>query len=216
MKLSLAGGKKPKPEMYTQLLKVLEERPERHLVQTLMLRSLNQAVYSPKLSGHFGLAYKLYTHFTSPIRRYPDLVVHRGIKHFLAEKSLKGFPYDKARLERLGEHCSLTERRADEATRDAIFALKCEFMLDKIGKEFTGTISGVAGFGFFVELDDVFVDGLVHISSLDGDYYHFDPVRHTLSGERTGQVFQLGGRVNVRVEAVSLDDKKIDFEWLGR
>lgn len=214
MGLSLAGGKKPKPEMYTELLRQLEERPEQHLVQTLLLRSLNQAVYSPKMSGHFGLAYQLYTHFTSPIRRYPDLVVHRGIKHFLKHKSLKGFPYDKARLERLGEHCSLTERRADEATRDAIFALKCEFMMDKIGREFMGTISGVAGFGFFVELDDVYVDGLVHISSLDGDYYHYDPIRHTLSGERTGQVFQLGGRVKVRVEQVNLDDKKIDFEWI--
>jgi ribonuclease R len=209
--LGLPGGDKPDAQDYAALMERIKGRPDEHLIQTVMLRSLSQAVYSPNNVGHFGLAYGAYTHFTSPIRRYPDLIVHRAIKHLLEGGKADDFHYALQRLQGMGEHCSATERRADEATRDAEAWLKCEYMQDKLGAVFDGTISGVSSFGFFAELDEVYVDGLVHITALDNDYYHFDPVGHRLTGERTGTVYRLGDRVRVQVAAVNLDERKIDF-----
>jgi ribonuclease R len=210
--LELGGGKRPEPRHYAQLLEEIGGRPDAHLLQTVLLRSLSQAVYQPKNTGHFGLGYKAYTHFTSPIRRYPDLLVHRAIRHLLYAKGVEALPHTPEELPLLGEHCSMTERRADEATWDAVEWLKCEFMLDKVGQVFDGIISGVTGFGLFVELNDIYVQGLVHITSLEDDYYHFDPVRHRLRGERTGRSFQLGDPLKVQVARVDLDERKLDFE----
>jgi ribonuclease R len=209
--LGLPGGEKPEAKDYAALMGQIKGRPDEHLIQTVMLRSLAQAIYSPGNLGHFGLAYSAYTHFTSPIRRFPDLVVHRAIKHLLAGGGAVDFLYSQPRLQSMGEHCSATERRADEATRDAEAWLKCEYMQDKLGQELDGTISGVSSFGFFAQLDGVHVDGLVHITTLDNDYYHFDPIGHRLTGERTGTVYRLGDRVRVQVAAVNLDERKIDF-----
>ncbi len=189
----------------------IKGRPDEHLIQTVMLRSLSQAQYSPANVGHFGLAFPAYTHFTSPIRRYPDLIVHRAIKYLNGGGKAEDFAYSRPKLQAVGEHCSATERRSDDATRDAEAWLKCEYMQDKIGERFEGTISGVSSFGFFAELDGVYVEGLVHITSLDNDYYHFDPIGHRLTGERTGTVYRLGDRVDLQVAAVNLDERKIDF-----
>jgi len=209
--LSLPGGEKPTAKDYADLLDAVKERPDRHLIETVLLRSMQQAMYSSDNVGHFGLAYPAYTHFTSPIRRYPDLIVHRAIKHLLGGGTAADFDYSKPELQGIGEHCSGTERRADEATRDAESWLKCEYMEDKIGEEFEGTITSVNSFGVFVELDEIYVDGLVHITALDNDFYHFDPVGHRLTGERAGMVYRLGDRVRVKLAAVSLDERKIDF-----
>ncbi|MEW8508285.1 MAG: ribonuclease R [Candidatus Thiodiazotropha sp.] len=209
--LSLPGGKKPEASDYAILLEQIKQRPDRHLIQTVLLRSLSQALYSSDNVGHFGLSYTAYTHFTSPIRRYPDLIVHRAIKHALNRGSADDFDYTKAELQALGEHCSSTERKADEATRDALDWLKCEYMQDKVGETFNGIITSVNSFGVFVELDEIYVDGLVHISALDNDYYHYDPVGHRLTGERTGRVLRLGDPLTIVVAKVNLDDRKIDF-----
>jgi ribonuclease R len=210
--LGLGGGEKPSPLDYTRLLERVRDRPDAHLIQTVMLRSLAQAIYTSGNVGHFGLALDAYAHFTSPIRRYPDLQVHRAIRHALNGGKPADFPSTHADLVGLGEHCSMTERRADEAVRDAVEWLKCEFMLDKVGQVFDGIITGVAGFGLFVELRGVFVEGLAHVTSLRNDYYQFDPVGHRLHGERSGQVYRLGDRLTVRVVRVDLDERKIDFE----
>ena len=210
--LGLGGGDKPSPLDYTRLLAQVRDRPDAHLIQTVMLRSLAQAVYSPGNLGHFGLALDAYAHFTSPIRRYPDLQVHRAIRHALNGGKPADFLSTHVELVGLGEHCSMTERRADEAVRDAVEWLKCEFMLDKVGQVFDGIITGVTGFGLFVELRGVFVEGLVHVTSLRNDYYQFDPVGHRLHGERSGQVYRLGDSLTVRVVRVDLDERKIDFE----
>jgi ribonuclease R len=209
--LALPGGNKPTAQDYATLLASVKGRADAHLIQTVLLRSMQQAMYSSDNAGHFGLAYDAYTHFTSPIRRYPDLIVHRVIKHILAGGTAANLDYSKAELQQIGEVCSGTERRADDATRDAESWLKCEYMRDKLGDEFQGTITSVQGFGLFVELDEIYIDGLVHITALDNDYYHFDPVGHRLSGERTGQVYRLGDRLRVKVAAVNLDERKIDF-----
>jgi len=166
-------------------------------------------MYSPDNIGHFALGYPNYTHFTSPIRRYPDLVVHRSIKDILAGRT-STISTDQAM--ELGRHCSLTERRADEATREVVRWLKCEYMMDHVGAEFDGIISGVTEFGVFVELTELYVDGLVHITALGNDYFHFDPKQHRLLGDRTRVSFRLGDKLRVRVARVSLDDMKIDFE----
>lgn len=210
--LGLGGSDKPAPLDYCRLLEQVRDRPDAHLIQTVMLRSLAQAVYSPANAGHFGLALEAYAHFTSPIRRYPDLQVHRAIRHVLQGGKAADFTYSLADLAGLGEHCSMTERRADEAVRDALEWLKCEFMQDKVGQTFDGIITGVTGFGLFVELRGVFVEGLIHVTSLRNDYYQFDPVGHRLHGERSGQVYRLGDSVRVRVARVDLDERKIDFE----
>ena len=211
LSLSLPGGKQPTTRDYAALLDSVRMRPDRHLIQTVLLRSMQQAMYSSENMGHFGLAYPAYTHFTSPIRRYPDLIVHRAIKHLLAGGNAADFDYAKPDLQRIGEHCSGTERRADEATRDVESWLKCEYMQDQVGAEFDGTITSVNSFGVFVELDRIYVDGLVHITALDNDFYHFDPIGHRLTGERTGTVYRLGDRMRVRLAAVNLDERKIDF-----
>src|SRR5690606_17220160 len=228
--LSLQRGKSkdgPSPKDYQRLLESIRERPDYHLIQTVMLRSLSQAVYSAENAGHFGLNYEAYTHFTSPIRRYPDLLVHRAIRSVIRSKRetkhveragaaimprARIYPYDEAALEKLGEQCSMTERRADEATRDVVNWLKCECMQDRVGETFEGVITAVTGFGIFVELRDIYVDGLVHVTALPADYYHFDPVHHRLSGERSGRSFRLGDSVEVKVMRVDLDERKIDFE----
>ena len=213
--LTLGGGEKPAPGDYAELLASIQERPDMHLIQTVLLRSLQQAVYTPDNNGHFGLAHEAYAHFTSPIRRYPDLLVHRGIRHIVRGGNADSFYYTENTMRSLGEHCSQTERRADEATRDAVDWLKCEFMMDKVGEVFEGTITSVTGFGLFVELDKIYVEGLIHVTSLDHDYYHFDAAHHRLVGERTGQVFRLGDHIVVSVANVNLEDKKIDFDLVS-
>jgi len=212
--LHLGGGANPTPLDYMHLLESVKERKDAHLIQTVLLRSMSQAVYSPDMKGHFGLALDAYAHFTSPIRRYPDLLVHRAIRHALADKKPDTFHYAHADMVLLGEHCSANERRADEATRDVTNWLKCEYMMDKIGLDYDGIISAVTGFGFFVELQAIYVEGLVHIASLHQDYFSFDATSHQLNGERTGQRFRLGDAVRVKVVRVNLDDKKIDFELI--
>ncbi len=204
--LQLGGGDDPKAGDYAQLLNRIKGRPDAQMLQTVLLRSLQQAVYSPENLGHFGLAYESYTHFTSPIRRYPDLLIHRAIKAVLAKQRYT--PGDWAEL---GGHCSMTERRADDATRDVVSWLKCFYMRDRIGEHFEGTITGVTGFGIFVALDEVYVEGLVHISELGRDYFHFDPARHQLMGERTRRRFRLSDRVAVKLVRVDLEQMKIDF-----
>ena len=210
--LSLGGGAKPTPLDYMHLIESIKDRPDAHLIQTVLLRSMSQAVYSPELKGHFGLALEAYAHFTSPIRRYPDLLVHRAIRHCLQGKLVESFFYGLPDMVVLGEQCSANERRADEATRDVVSWLKCEYMMDKVGEEFPGIISAVTSFGFFVELDEIYVEGLVHISNLAQDYFHFDATSHQLRGERTGVNYRLGDSVIVRVARVDLDEKKMDFE----
>jgi len=204
--LNLTGGDEPHARDYAKLLLRVKDRPDAQLLQTVMLRSLQQAVYSPDNVGHFGLAYESYTHFTSPIRRYPDLLVHRAIKAVLAGKR-----YEPGNWHELGAHCSMTERRADEATRDVAAWLKCYYMQDRVGESFEGSISAVTAFGVFVALDDIYIEGLVHISDLGRDYYHFDAGKRQLMGERTKQRYRLGDRLRVKVARVDLDTTKIDF-----
>lgn len=206
---------KPSSHEFNRVLGAARGRPDEHLAQTVLLRSLQQAVYSPNNIGHFGLAHENYTHYTSPIRRYPDLIVHRAIRHVLRAGKPEGFPYSHEDMVIIGEHSSNCERRADEASRDAMDWLKCEFMLDKVGEEFDGVVTSVTGFGLFVELKDVYVEGLVHVTSLDKDFYQFDPVGHRMVGERSGKVFRLGDSIRVQVARVDLDDRKIDLVLPG-
>ena len=210
IKFGKGKGKKTAQD-YAKLIEAVKDRPDFHLIQTILLRSLSQAVYSPENEGHFGLSLESYAHFTSPIRRYPDLLVHRAIRHIVRDNNAKSFFYRHSDMVTLGEHCSANERRADEATRDAMSALKCEYMMDKVGSTFEGLISSVTSFGIFVELQDIYVEGLVHITGLPKDYYQFEPVNHRLRGERGGLVFQLGDAITVDVAGVNLDERKIDF-----
>jgi ribonuclease R len=228
--LDLAGGEKPTPLHYQQLLQQIVERDDAHVIQVMLLRSLSQAVYQPENGGHFGLHYAAYAHFTSPIRRYPDLLVHRGIRHLVRSTGeAKGvlrvegaepipvkriFPYDIAAMVVHGEHCSMSERRADDATREVQSWLKCEYLQEHVGDEFDGVIAAVTGFGLFVELTDIYIEGLVHVTALPGDYYNFDAAHQRLTGERSGRSFQLGGKVRVQVARVDLDDRKIDLELI--
>ncbi|WP_109432996.1 ribonuclease R [Aggregatibacter segnis] len=221
--LSLSGGNKPTPMDYAQLLEQIKQRPDHELIQTMLLRSMSQAVYNANNIGHFGLALEEYAHFTSPIRRYPDLTLHRSIKYLLAKKKgskrkttdTGGYHYQLEEIDVFGAHCSSTERRADDATREVADWLKCEYMQDHVGEEFDGVISSVTGFGFFVRLNDLFIDGLVHISGLANDYYLFDMPKQRLIGENSGMIFRLGDAVKVRVEAVSLEQKQIDFSLIS-
>lgn len=215
LSLTLAGGEKPTPKHYRSLLTRTAGRPDAPVIQSMVLRSLAQAVYSPGNIGHFGLALEHYAHFTSPIRRYADLVLHRCIKRILKGKRRAPYPYDHERLVSLGEHVSVTERRADDATREVISWLKCEYMQDKLGRTYTGTITGVSAFGIFVQLDQLLVEGLVHVSMLGKDYFHFDPRRQVLEGESSGRQFRYGDSLNVLVKRVNLDDRKIDFQIAG-
>ncbi|MDX8379723.1 MAG: ribonuclease R [Gallionella sp.] len=205
--LGLTGDDEPRASDYSKLLKRIKGRPDAALLQTVMLRSLRQAKYEPENVGHFGLGYEAYAHFTSPIRRYPDLLVHRAIKAVLQGKQYK----PALKWTELGVNCSMTERRADDATRDVEAWLKCFYMRDHLGGVYTGTVSSVTSFGMFVSLDDLYVDGLVHISELGKDYFHFDAAKHHLLGERTGKRYRLGDRVQVRVVKVDMESTKIDF-----
>ena len=204
--LNLGGGDKPRPKDYSELLAKIRQRPDFTLLQTILLRSLKQAVYSPDNAGHFGLAFEAYVHFTSPIRRYPDLLVHRAIKACIANRK-----YDGIDWEDLGRHCSETERRADDASRDVENWLKCHYMQDRVGEVFEGRVTGVTGFGIFVTLDEYFVDGLVHISELGRDYFQFDQARHVLLGERTGKRYRLADRMKVKLVRVDLETRKMDL-----
>jgi ribonuclease R len=211
--LKLPGSKQPAPRDYAKVLQQIEGRPDYHLIQTVLLRSMAQAVYSPDAEvGHFGLALEDYAHFTSPIRRYPDLLVHRAIRHVLNGGTADNFGYGVGEMLALGEHCSMCERRADDATRDAVDWLKCEYMQDKLGEEYEGIVSAVTSFGLFVELKDIYVEGLLHITALPHDFYHFDPIGHRLKGKRDGRQYRLGDQVTVLVARVDLDERKIDFE----
>jgi ribonuclease R len=239
--LFLGGGDSPSASDYAALMEKVKGRPDAQLLQTMLLRSMQQAVYSPDNIGHFGLSYEAYAHFTSPIRRYPDLLTHRAIKAVLQGKvyepkginlsllnttisnaARKQQVADKAAGKKkpekdltiwdaLGTHCSANERRADEASRDVEAWLKCYFIKNKLGEEFTGTITGVTQFGIFVQLDDIFIEGLVHITELGADYFQFDEARHELRGERTGKRYQLTDKVKVQVSRVDLDARKIDL-----
>ncbi len=243
--LNLNGGDKPTAGDYAELMKKVKERPDASLLQTMLLRSMQQAVYSPDNIGHFGLAYEAYAHFTSPIRRYPDLLTHRAIKAILLGKKYEPKGIDLTALnttvsnatrkqqakdkaagtqknekdltiwDALGVHCSANERRADEASRDVEAWLKCYFIKDKLGEEFTGVVSGVTTFGIFVQLDQLFVEGLVHITELGTDYFQYDDARHELRGERTGKRYQLTDRVTVQVARVDLEARKIDLVLAG-
>ena len=249
MGLHLGGGDTPSASDYAELIPQIKQRPDAVLLQTMLLRSMQQAVYSPENIGHFGLAYEAYAHFTSPIRRYPDLLTHRAIKAILQGKRYEPKGIDMARLntslspaarkmmaedraagkkrkeggsegelaiwEALGIHCSANERRADEASRDVEAWLKCYFIRDKLGEEFTGTISGVAPFGIFVQLDTLFIEGMVHVTELGADYFQYDEIRHELRGERTGIRYQLTDRVTVQVSRVDLDARKIDLRLVN-
>lgn len=226
--LTLNKGKQaPTPKDYLRLLEQIRERPDFELIQTVMLRSLSQAEYNPEDIGHFGLNYDSYTHFTSPIRRYADLLNHRAVRSIIRSRrqsphveragagplaKAKIYPYDLPRLEAIGEAVSGTERRADEATRDVVTWLKCEFMQERVGETFSGVVTSVTGFGLFVELDDIYVEGMVHITALPADYYHFEAVYHRLVGERSGRSYRLGDSIEVVVARVDLDERKIDFE----
>jgi ribonuclease R len=239
--LNLGGGDKPEARDYAELMARIKERPDATLLQTMLLRSMQQAVYSPDNVGHFGLAYEHYAHFTSPIRRYPDLLTHRAIKAVLQGKKYEPTGIDLSKLnttiskasrkqavkdkaegkqknpkdltiwDALGVHCSANERRADEASRDVENWLKCFYMKDKLGELFTGVVSGVTPFGIFVQLDQLFVEGLVHVTGLGQDYFQYDEARHELRGERTGQVYQLTSQVTVQVARVDLESRKIDL-----
>ena len=239
--LSLGGSGSPAASDYAELMEKIKLRPNAIMLQTMLLRSMQQAVYSPDNIGHFGLSYDAYAHFTSPIRRYPDLLTHRVIKAILQGKRYhpkdietenlntqlspaarkmqakdraagkKKSEGDVAIWEALGIHCSANERRADEASRDVEAWLKCYFVRDKLGEEFTGTISGVAAFGIFVQLDALFIEGMVHVTDLGSDFFQFDEARHELRGERTGMRYQLTDRVTVQVSRVDLDARRIDL-----
>lgn len=213
--LRLSGKDHPTPMDYAKLLKKIVGRPDAHIIQTVLLRSLRQALYSPVNEGHFGLAFDNYCHFTSPIRRYPDVLIHRALKHAIKGGSPEKFEYNIGQLYMFGDHCSMTERRADDATRDVTNWLKCEYMLDKVGEEFPGIVSGVTGFGIFVELKDIYVEGLVHVTALRNDYYHFDPITNKLTGKRSNVVYGLGDVIQVKVVRVDLDQKQIDFDLVN-
>lgn len=210
--LSLGGGDNPEAADYAKTLLDASGRADLQVIQTVLLRSMNRAVYSTSNHGHFGLALDEYAHFTSPIRRYPDLMVHRAIKYVHAHKKSTGFAYSAARVAEIGEQSSSAERRAEQAVRDVVAWLKCEYAQEHIGADFNGVVSAVTSFGLFVELSDIHVEGLIHISSLPQDFYEFDPIRHCLQGRRTGQLYQLGQVLSARVMAVNLEDRKIDLQ----
>jgi len=225
--LSLGGGEKPKPIDFKKLTDQIGNRPDRHLIEMQILRAQQQAVYQSENIGHFGLAYDAYAHFTSPIRRYPDLLVHRAIRsvirsdkkssqvlRFPSAKPLKKtviYPYDLEQMEKLGEHCSMAERHAEEASRDVLQWLKCEFLLDRVGETFPAIVATITPFGLFAELEGLYIEGLVHITALPKDYYDHDPVAHKLIGRKTRRIFGLGDRALVQVARVSLDERKIDL-----
>ncbi|MFP4207482.1 MAG: ribonuclease R [Wenzhouxiangella sp.] len=209
--LSVRWKDQPEPAQFAAIQNQVADSPLRPLVNAVLLRSLSLAVYQPENRGHFGLALASYAHFTSPIRRYPDLLLHRAIKHLVQKRERGRFPYGADRMEELGRHCSWTERRAEEAARDVDERLKAQFMQRHLGDTFDGIVTGVTSFGLFVELPDYGVSGLVHVTALPNDYYHFDPVSHSLTGKRRGIRLRLADRVRVQLTAVSMEDRKIDL-----
>ncbi|HEX7803054.1 MAG TPA: ribonuclease R [Pseudoxanthomonas sp.] len=211
-KLSLPPWSKVQPRDFTQLLKKIRERPDVALLESVVLRSQSLAVYTPDNAGHFGLALAAYAHFTSPIRRYPDLLVHRAIKYALTGGKPEKFLYSNHQMAALSLQCSERARRADEAEREVDERYRAAWMEQHVGGQFDGVISGVTSFGLFVELNESKVNGLVHVTQLPHDYYHFDPIRKTLSGERRGMVFRLGDQVRIVVMKASLEERKIDFK----
>lgn len=251
--LGLGIGEEPTPGEFQAIAQATKERPDAMQIHTMLLRSMQQAIYTPMNSGHFGLAYEAYTHFTSPIRRYPDLLVHRVIKALLGSaryklilppvvsstgnfkrkpggkgEPQKGLPKaptkvaariklppaEAAAWETAGIHCSANERRADEASRDVEAWLKCMFMRERLGEEYGGTVSAATSFGLFVQLDGLYVEGLIHITELGGEYFRFDEARQELRGERSGVRYGVGTRVRVQVSRVDLDSRKIDFRMV--
>ena len=210
-KLSLPPWAKVQPGDYTKLLKKVRERPDAALLESVLLRSQSMAVYSPDNQGHFGLSLDAYAHFTSPIRRYPDLLVHRAIKYALSGGSLDKYTYSAREMAALAVQCSERERRADEAEREVDERYRAAWMEKHVGGQFDGVVSGVTSFGLFVELDESKVNGLVHVTQLPQDYYQFDAVRKTLSGERRGKAYRLGDRVRILVLKASMEERKIDF-----
>jgi ribonuclease R len=205
--LRLDGGLEPESSDFAKLLKKASGREDENIIKTVVLRTMKQATYTPNNEGHFGLAFEDYAHFTSPIRRYPDLLVHRAIKRVLSNKHRER----SNKMVELGAHLSMTERRADDASRDVEQWLKCEYMRDKVGESFNGVISGVAGFGLFVELTEIFVEGLISVRDLKEDYFIYDDVHHQLKGQRGGRIYRLGDLIKVKVASVNLDDRKIEF-----
>ena len=214
-KLSLPPLEQVTPGDFSALLKKVRKRPDASLIESVLLRSQSLAVYQPGDPGHFGLGLDSYTHFTSPIRRYPDLLVHRAIRHALAGGKPSDYLYSPSQMASLCVHCSHNERRADEAERDVDERYKCAWMEKHVGSEFAGIVSGVTSFGLFVELAESKINGLVHITQLPNDYYHFDATRRLLSGERRGLKFRLGDEVRVQVLRASLEDRKIDFRLVS-
>lgn len=210
-KLRMPPVEEVTPGDFADVLRMVQDRPERELIQSVLLRAQSMAAYQPDNRGHFGLALEAYAHFTSPIRRYPDLLVHRAIRYALTGGKPSGYDYSEATMATMALHCSQRERRAEEAERDVDERFRCAWMAKHVGEEFEGTVTGVTSFGLFVELEESKVSGLVHISQLSNDYYHFDPVRHLLKGERSGVQFRLGDHVRVQVLRASLEDRKIDF-----
>jgi len=232
--LGLSVSDDPKPGEFQAIAAATKDRPDAMQIHTMLLRSMQQAIYTATNSGHFGLAYEAYTHFTSPIRRYPDLLVHRVIKALLtgkryhlltgpsnpqpsnrkSAKPVKSANAEDEKWEIAGVHCSVNERRADEASRDVEAWLKCRYMREHLGEEYGGTVSAVTSFGLFVQLDGLYVEGLVHITELGGEYYRFDEIRQELRGERSGVRYVVGSRVRVQVSRVDLDGRKIDFRMV--
>jgi ribonuclease R len=214
-KLKLPPAAEVKPADFSALLKKIRKRPDVSLIESVMLRSQSMAVYQPENTGHFGLALDAYTHFTSPIRRYPDLLVHRAIRYAISGEKPTNYEYSPTQMGSMSVHCSHNERRAQEAERDVEERYKCAWMEKHVGSEFDGVVSGVTSFGLFVELTESRINGLVHITQLPNDYYHFDPKRHLLSGERRGLSFRLGDQVRIQVLRASLEDRKIDFRLVA-
>ena len=212
--LTLEGGDEPTALDYAAVSRKVKGEPHEKIVGTVMLRSMNQAVYQPENKGHFGLNYENYAHFTSPIRRYPDLLIHRAIRFAWEKKEVEKFAYSASDMQSLGQHCSDTERRADEATRDAVTFLKCEYLSHRLGEEYDAIVTAATNFGLFVELDPLYVEGLVHITELGEDYFHYDASRHCLKGERTGKTYQLGDRIRVQVAQVNQDERKVDLRFI--
>lgn len=209
--LSLGGGNKPKPKDFALLNQDIAHRADKNIIQIMMLKSMQQAVYQPKNEGHFGLAYEAYAHFTSPIRRYPDLLTHRAIKAVL-----RGEVYVRTSWQKMGVHCSLVERRADDASRDVERWLKTFYMRDKVGEVFQGTVSGMTGFGLFVTLDGIHIDGMIHVSDLGQDYFHYRPEILAMEGERSGVRFCIGDSVTVRIAQADLDTRRIDLTLVDK
>jgi ribonuclease R len=199
------------PKQFNNLIAQVADRDDSSAISLAILRSLTHAEYSPENIGHFGLALQAYAHFTSPIRRYPDLLVHRAIRHILRGGKPRAFAYDRSRMERLGSITSAHERRAEDATREVEAWLKCQYMLDRVGEEYPGIVTGVTSFGLFVQIPELQVDGLVHVTSLQNDYYHHNPARHQLVGERSGRTYGLGDALLVQVQRVDMDTRRIDF-----